>query len=99
MSENDDLKERVQQFQTLRLPGQGMSMHMGTSYLVSDLWREVTKLRAENEGHKIIEAQQEAKLEEARQLLEAVSLHCDYVGRKTTMQAIDDWLAAHPEAK
>jgi hypothetical protein len=32
-------------------------------------------------------------------LLEAVSLHCDYVGRKTTMQAIDDWLAAHPEAK
>lgn len=42
----DDLQERVEQFMMLRLPGQPMGMHMGTSYLVSDLWREVQQLRA-----------------------------------------------------
>ena len=41
----DDLEKRVQQFITLSLPGQPMSMHMGTSYLVNDLWREVQRLR------------------------------------------------------
>lgn len=45
-----DLKERVQQFQRLELPGQPWIMHMGTSisHLVNDLWREVQKLEAEN---------------------------------------------------
>lgn len=42
----DDLENRVQQFITLSLPGQPMSMHMGTSRLVNDLWREVQRLRA-----------------------------------------------------
>jgi hypothetical protein len=46
MSEKD-LKDRVDDFQMLRLPGQPMGMHMGTSYLVNDLWREVAALRAE----------------------------------------------------
>lgn len=41
----DDLEERVNKFHLLELPGQPMAMHMGTSYLVSDLWREVKKLR------------------------------------------------------
>jgi hypothetical protein len=45
--DKDDLQERVQQFNKLELPGQPMAMHMGTSYLVSDLWREVQRLRAE----------------------------------------------------
>ena len=44
----DNLQERVEQFRTLQLPGQPMSMHMGTAYLVNDLWREVIRLRAEN---------------------------------------------------
>lgn len=35
------LAERVTQFQMMELPGQPMMMHMGTSYLVSDLWRAV----------------------------------------------------------
>jgi len=46
---SDNLKKRVEQFQCLRLPGQNpMSMHMGTSYLVNDLWNECEKLQTEN---------------------------------------------------
>jgi len=41
----DDLEERVQKFTTLSLPGQPVMMHMGTARLVSDLWREVQRLR------------------------------------------------------
>ena len=41
-----DLEERVSQFNSLTLPGQPMAMHMGTSYLVNDLWKEVQRLRA-----------------------------------------------------
>ena len=44
---NDNLKERVQQFMMLELPGQPMMMHMGTFYLVQDLWAEVKRLREE----------------------------------------------------
>ena len=40
----EELGERVAQFQSLRLPGQPMGMHMGTSYLVNDLWRAVKQL-------------------------------------------------------
>ena len=52
MSEKDDLQERVNQFKTMSLPGQPMGMHMGTSYLVNDLWREVQHLRGLVEGYK-----------------------------------------------
>lgn len=47
MSETKDLPldERVRMFNCLELPGQGMGMHMGTFYLVSDLWHEVKRLR------------------------------------------------------
>lgn len=41
----DDLKDRVEKFMMLQLPGQPMMMHMGTSHLVQDLWREVKQLR------------------------------------------------------
>ena len=41
----NDLEERVYKFQTGELPGQPMSKHMGTSYLVNDLWKEVKRLR------------------------------------------------------
>ena len=46
----EDLEERVHKFKTLSLPGQPMSMHLGTSYLVSDLWREVQRLREQLEA-------------------------------------------------
>jgi hypothetical protein len=46
MTDKDELGERVVKFSCLELPGQPQSMHMGTSYLVSDLWREVQRLRA-----------------------------------------------------
>ena len=52
MSEKDDLKDRVEKFRALQLPGQPMGMHMGTSYLVNDLWREVQHLRGLVEGYK-----------------------------------------------
>lgn len=42
---SDDLKDRVDQFRCLKLPGQPMGMHMGTAYLVGDLWAEVRRLR------------------------------------------------------
>lgn len=41
----EDLKTRVDQFQTLELPGQPMMMHTGTMYLVTDMWREIRRLR------------------------------------------------------
>jgi hypothetical protein len=40
------LKERVDQFNTLSLPGQPRGMHMGTSDLVNDLWRANQELLA-----------------------------------------------------
>jgi hypothetical protein len=54
------------------------------------------QLRAENEGHKIIEAQQQSELETARSLIRALSQHDDYIGRKTVMQIADEYLSTHP---
>jgi hypothetical protein len=45
----DDLETRVRQFELMELPGQPMMMHVGTSTLVADLWREVKRLRAQSE--------------------------------------------------
>jgi hypothetical protein len=39
----NDLRDRVEKFSLLQLPGQPMGMHMGTSYLVNDLWRELQR--------------------------------------------------------
>lgn len=41
-----DLKERVALFERMELPGQIKMMHMGTAYLVGDLWRMVQSLSA-----------------------------------------------------
>jgi len=49
----DDLAKRVNQFNMRSLPGQPMVMHMGTSYLVNDLWIEVQRLRKEVNNQKI----------------------------------------------
>ena len=45
MTATDELQERVLKFTMLQLPGQPQSMHMGTAYLVDDLWSEVRRLR------------------------------------------------------
>lgn len=45
MSEDAGLWERVKQFNEMRLPGQPVSMHMGTLYLVHDLARELREAR------------------------------------------------------
>jgi len=39
----DDLRDRINQFNMLQLPGQPMGMHMGTSYLLNDLWNELQR--------------------------------------------------------
>ena len=44
-----DLKERVNRFNMLQLPGQPQGMHMGTSYLVNDLLRELEKRKDERD--------------------------------------------------
>ena len=38
---SEELKERVIKFRCWELPDQPLSMHMGTSYLVNDLAREI----------------------------------------------------------
>ena len=38
------LKGRVEAFRLLQLPGQPQGMHMGTAYLVNDLWGRVQEL-------------------------------------------------------
>ncbi len=43
MSGEPTLEERVLQFAMLELPGQPRMMHMGTSYLVNDLWTELQR--------------------------------------------------------
>jgi hypothetical protein len=46
----EELRERVDQFRALQLPGQPMMMHMGTKYLVNDLMtalEEASALRAQ----------------------------------------------------
>ncbi|MEW8120045.1 MAG: hypothetical protein AB2792_23030 [Candidatus Thiodiazotropha sp.] len=45
---DDNLETRVRKFNCMELPGQPLGMHMGTSYLVNDLWREVQKLKEES---------------------------------------------------
>lgn len=60
-----DLQTRVQQFNALELPGQPQGMHMGTSYLVNDLWREVFRLKSEIR-------QCALELEEASKIIAAV---------------------------
>ena len=39
----EDLQSRINQFDMLQLPGQPQGMHMGTSYLVNDLWQELRR--------------------------------------------------------
>ena len=39
-----DLKARVLQYDLMKLPGQPMATHMGTSYLVHSLWRMIQEL-------------------------------------------------------
>lgn len=39
----DDLRDRVIRFNLMDLPGQPMGMHMGTSYLVDNLWTELQR--------------------------------------------------------
>lgn len=43
------LDERVMAFELLELPGQPPMMHMGTAYLVNDLWAEIKRLQTRTE--------------------------------------------------
>lgn len=48
MSKNiDNLDGRVTAFRCFALPGQPMAAHMGTTYLVNDLWNEVIRQQEE----------------------------------------------------
>ena len=41
---NETLKERVEAFELVALPGQPMYIHMETANLIIDLWKEVQRL-------------------------------------------------------
>lgn len=76
MSRNriEELRERVDKFHRLELPGQPLGMHMGTSYLVSDLLSEIEALsaaltRAERDA--VIEECEKAAREALRQFMES----------------------------
>lgn len=45
---SDSLEDRLRAFDLLELSGQPQGMHMGTSYLMHDLWNEIQRLEAEN---------------------------------------------------
>ena len=45
VNNKESLEERVNLFNQMALPGQPLGMHMGTSYLVNDLMREIQELR------------------------------------------------------
>ena len=47
---NDDFDQRVLQFYLMELPEQPQMMHMGTSYLIGDLYKAVKRLQARNEA-------------------------------------------------
>ncbi len=42
-----DLQQRVHQFNMMELPGQPLGMHMGTNYLMNDLWRELERTKSD----------------------------------------------------
>lgn len=42
---DNNLQRRVSLFNALALPGQPKTMHIGTWYLVNDLWEEVQRLQ------------------------------------------------------
>ena len=44
-----ELEARVTAFSCLELPGQPKAMHMGTAYLVKDLWRALKEERECNQ--------------------------------------------------
>jgi len=44
MTDRTDLPERTMKFAMLELPGKSQGTHMGTSYLVDDLWRTLKEL-------------------------------------------------------
>lgn len=46
MTKDMTLKERVDAFRLMELPGQPRMMHMGTHRLVEDLWLECQRLNA-----------------------------------------------------
>jgi hypothetical protein len=41
---NKELEDKVRKFELMQLPGQPAMMHMGTSYLINDLCREIKEL-------------------------------------------------------
>ncbi len=61
----DDLEGRVRQFRAMSLPGQPMMMHMGTSYLINDLWSKIEELKtlcSEMEAVEIIKTKKAIEL-------------------------------------
>lgn len=50
------LRQRVSDFNALRLPGQPQAAHMGTVYLVNDLWNKIQELQAKLSAQQAVAA-------------------------------------------
>lgn len=91
MKDLNDLNERVRSFRALQLPGQPMMMHMGTAYLVNDLWRAVQELRRELDAplphHRKAQIMVEVTQADRDALVEIVARAIDaYLGEKCGMK-------------
>ncbi len=40
------MKLKVEQFQSMQLPGQPLGMHMGTYYLMAQMWKTINDMRS-----------------------------------------------------
>lgn len=64
-SETPSLEDRVMKFRMLALPGQPPMMHMGTSYLVEDLWRELAAAKESESCYVALAAAQSDRADKA----------------------------------
>ena len=80
---DEDLKERVDQFRTMSLPGQSMGMHMGTAYLVADLWTTIESKNAMLEAKEKTIAGMEEDIEEMDQRIKELEDEIELIGKGT----------------
>lgn len=94
----ESLESRVTQFRCLELPGQPMSMHMGTSYLVNDLWGRVKEQAAEIErlnkgwaGANLLAFKHSQEIERLRSALERAADDIESWGAYASGYFQDKW--------
>ncbi len=95
---NQPLSERVTSFRLNKLPGQGISTHMGTHYLIVDLVKEIEMLEATQEDfinqRDAAEKQNEHYADEINKLRNVIQSAC--IGG--TQEMLKTWRQLFPDA-